>query len=435
MRLSGQHYGAGLARGAARAPARARNIPRVGMNLARGWARRPQVACAAVPDDENTPAGSASQPAPASTPPPEPVMAAAAVQAPAAAAGPGPAAASSAAPAATASTNSGSHHSNGSSSGGNSGGGGGQPTWQPSAERTARRVERLKAREAAEVDALCSQLEGLGGPVALAAPAVAAGAGGSAAPFSTTTSSSSSGPSSPAAAADLLAGTWRLVYSSGFNSGSLGGRRPGPPAAGFPATLGQVYQRIDPATAKLDNIVELLLSPPPPLAALGSLGGLLGEGLGGLVGGLPAGPLRDAVSPLAGALAGGARVPAPDASRESPAARLTLRHDYEVTPPSGVRICYEETYAELVGADLFAQLPRLEAPQLPEPLRPPKFLRSATFEVTYLDAGGQMRITRGDRGELRVYLRDTDPDPAAGGSGSGSSGRGAAGAMALDYED
>lgn len=33
--------------------------------------------------------------------------------------------------------------------------------------------------------------------------------------------------------------------SSGFNSGSLGGRRPGPPAALVPLVLGQVYQVID----------------------------------------------------------------------------------------------------------------------------------------------------------------------------------------------
>jgi hypothetical protein len=37
-----------------------------------------------------------------------------------------------------------------------------------------------------------------------------------------------------------LNGTWRLVYSSGFASGSLGGLRPGPPAALVPVTIGQV---------------------------------------------------------------------------------------------------------------------------------------------------------------------------------------------------
>lgn len=38
----------------------------------------------------------------------------------------------------------------------------------------------------------------------------------------------------------LLTGTWRLVYSSAFASGSLGGFRPGPQAALVPITIGQV---------------------------------------------------------------------------------------------------------------------------------------------------------------------------------------------------
>ena len=38
----------------------------------------------------------------------------------------------------------------------------------------------------------------------------------------------------------LLSGTWRLVYSSAFASGSLGGLRPGPQAALIPVTIGQV---------------------------------------------------------------------------------------------------------------------------------------------------------------------------------------------------
>jgi len=49
-------------------------------------------------------------------------------------------------------------------------------------------------------------------------------------------------------------------------------------------------------------------------------------------------------------------------------------------------------------------LPQLGVPELPDFLKPPKNLRSASFDVTYLDAS--MRITRGDRGELRLYLRD-----------------------------
>lgn len=40
---------------------------------------------------------------------------------------------------------------------------------------------------------------------------------------------------------DLLQGRWRLVFSSGFATGSLGGERPGPPLGSLlPLTLGQV---------------------------------------------------------------------------------------------------------------------------------------------------------------------------------------------------
>jgi hypothetical protein len=52
----------------------------------------------------------------------------------------------------------------------------------------------------------------------------------------------------------LFPGTWRLIYSSGFNNGSLGGSRPGPPAAFVPLILGQVYQVI--------NTREVSLPPP-----------------------------------------------------------------------------------------------------------------------------------------------------------------------------
>lgn len=44
---------------------------------------------------------------------------------------------------------------------------------------------------------------------------------------------------------DLLQGRWRLVYSSGFVTGSLGGQRPGPPVGRLlPLTLGQVCFQI-----------------------------------------------------------------------------------------------------------------------------------------------------------------------------------------------
>jgi hypothetical protein len=80
-------------------------------------------------------------------------------------------------------------------------------------------------REASEVGKLCSRLEEAAGPITLR--------------WSTSRSSPD------ASTMDKLAGTWRLVYSSGFNGGSLGGSRPGPPAALVPTVLGQVYQVID----------------------------------------------------------------------------------------------------------------------------------------------------------------------------------------------
>lgn len=83
----------------------------------------------------------------------------------------------------------------------------------------------LQLREAQEVDRLCRKLEDTAGPLTLK--------------WSTSRSSPD------ASTMDKLAGTWRLIYSSGFNGGSLGGSRPGPPAALVPTVLGQVYQVIN----------------------------------------------------------------------------------------------------------------------------------------------------------------------------------------------
>eukprot|EP00798_Chlamydomonas_sp_ICE-L_P032269 gene32269-16835_t len=286
--------------------------------------------------------------------------------------------------------------------------------------------------------------------------------------------------------AEQLAGSWRLVYSSGFNTGkfwegtlqavaihpvpwegaaqappslvpatpgSLGGRRPGPPPSLVPATLGQVYQRISPETGHLDNIVEFMFSLTPPFP-ISLLMGQKGE---------------------------------KEKEKETPTARLTLRHDYEILGGNVVQISFEQTLAELigsnlfaalpmltlnlqpktvplnsnaipsqialeqalaeliganlfaalpklsldpepktlplqliifeqtlaelVGSNLFAALPKLTLPELPEPLKPPKGLRAATFDVTYLD--NMMRITRGDRGELRIFVKDSSMDPVS----------------------
>lgn len=65
-----------------------------------------------------------------------------------------------------------------------------------------------------------------------------------------------------------------------------------------------------------------------------------------------------------------------------------------------VKITFEKTTVKTSGN--LSQLPPLEIPQLPEALRPSTNRGSGEFEVTYLDS--DIRITRGDRGELRVFV-------------------------------
>ncbi|CAO2144622.1 unnamed protein product [Urochloa humidicola] len=154
---------------------------------------------------------------------------------------------------------------------------------------------------------------------------------------------------------DALQGRWRLVYSSAFSSRTLGGSRPGPPTGRLlPITLGQVFQRIDVVSRDFDNIVELELGAPWPFP-----------------------PLE---------------------------ATATLAHKFEVVGTSGVKIDFEKTTVKTKGS--LAQLPPLEVPRIPDNLRPPSLSDAGTgsgeFEVTYLD--GDTRVTRGDRGELRVFV-------------------------------
>ena len=54
-----------------------------------------------------------------------------------------------------------------------------------------------------------------------------------------------------------LSGTWRLVYSSGFASGGVEGRQPGPPAGLLPGKLGQVYHSASEGIACLQDHVTL----------------------------------------------------------------------------------------------------------------------------------------------------------------------------------
>ncbi|KAH7691544.1 Plastid lipid-associated protein/fibrillin conserved domain-containing protein [Dioscorea alata] len=150
---------------------------------------------------------------------------------------------------------------------------------------------------------------------------------------------------------DKLQGRWKLIYSSAFSSRTLGGSRPGPPTGRLlPITLGQVFQRIDIFSKDFDNIVELQLGAPWPL------------------------PPLDITA--------------------------TLAHKFEITGTASVKIIFEKTTVKTTGN--LSQLPPFEIPRIPDALRPPSNTGTGDFEVTYLDS--DTRVTRGDRGELRVFV-------------------------------
>ncbi|KAD7477910.1 hypothetical protein E3N88_01046 [Mikania micrantha] len=150
---------------------------------------------------------------------------------------------------------------------------------------------------------------------------------------------------------EKLQGRWKLIYSSAFSSRTLGGSRPGPPTGRLlPITLGQVFQRIDILSKDFDNIVELELGAPWPLQ-----------------------PIE---------------------------VTATLAHKFEIIGTSTIKILFEKTTVKTTGN--LSQLPPLEIPQLPEQFRPSTNRGSGDFDVTYLDS--DLRVTRGDRGELRVFV-------------------------------
>ncbi|CAI9271255.1 unnamed protein product [Lactuca saligna] len=159
------------------------------------------------------------------------------------------------------------------------------------------------------------------------------------------------GPVDLTADLDKLQGKWKLIYSSAFSSRTLGGSRPGPSLGRLlPITLGQVFQRIDTLSKDFDNIVELQLGAPWPL--------------------------------------------------EPVEVTATLAHKFEIIGSSTIKIIFEKTTVKTTGN--LSQLPPLEVPQLPEQFRPSTNRGSGDFEVTYLDS--DLRVTRGDRGELRVFV-------------------------------
>ncbi|KAG6552315.1 hypothetical protein Mapa_006168 [Marchantia paleacea] len=153
---------------------------------------------------------------------------------------------------------------------------------------------------------------------------------------------------------DKLQGRWRLIFSSGFSSGSYGGQRPGPNIARSPFSLGSVYQRIDVVTRELDNIVDLRFPAPWPLP-----------------------PLE---------------------------VTATLAHSFELAGGSKIRLIFEKTFVKPAGA--LSEIPQFELPTLPQFVRG-NFSNNSRgtgeFETTYLDK--DFRISRGDRGELRIFVK------------------------------
>lgn len=68
---------------------------------------------------------------------------------------------------------------------------------------------------------------------------------------------------------------------------------------------------------------------------------------------------------------------------------------------ASIKIDFDKTTVKTTGN--LSQLPPLEVPRIPDGLRPPASnTGSGEFEVTYLD--DDTRVTRGDRGELRVFV-------------------------------
>ena len=154
---------------------------------------------------------------------------------------------------------------------------------------------------------------------------------------------------------DRLSGKWRLAYSSTF-AGVPGGSQgfTGPPGAGTPVRLGAVYQRVQLSTkARLDNIVELQLPGLLPFTTL----------------------------PVS----------------------VCLSHSCEVSGAA--------TTIEFTAVTFRLQGVRGARPiTLPSPLQAlgmqavvPLQLRGGRFDTMFCDA--DLRISRGDRGELRIFTR------------------------------
>jgi len=165
----------------------------------------------------------------------------------------------------------------------------------------------------------------------------------------------------------MLDGRWRLVYTSAFASGSLGGKRPGP-SSGGPVSLGKIFQDIDTSKARLINAIEpVFVDTPGPFPNI-----TVNIGLGHVL-------------------------------------ELIGKRDVRITS-DGAKIQPIDAQSRYPPLDL--QTPKIPFAEEVRALLPPKVRDllwgrdlGATFCVTYLD--DEVRITRGDRDELRVFVRDS----------------------------
>ena len=167
---------------------------------------------------------------------------------------------------------------------------------------------------------------------------------------------------------NLMAGKWRLIYSSAFTTGNglQGERGVGPP--GFPAfiKLRQIYQTIDLTSRRLDNIVTFSVSPFIPVAF--------------------------------------------SSFEQASVVMLSLSHSLKVISKAGLEIEFIGTHVKIGDDQLSEWLgisPEIDVP-LPNVIRmftDNSTIRSSTFTTVYLDE--MTRITRGDRRELRVYTKES----------------------------
>lgn len=176
----------------------------------------------------------------------------------------------------------------------------------------------------------------------------------------------------------LLQGTWTLLYSSEFVPGNA--RFPGNypmlsnnrmPFVSFLPKIRNVEQIIDCQNKRLNNIVQIELRP-------AVLDGLL---------------------------------PNP-----APGIQVCLGHSYEVYGAQTMKITYDESKVKVMGGlnNWLELLPQVSLGR-PENGQNDFFsaivnipalddYRSSSFDVIYLDE--DIRITKGDRGEIRIFLRD-----------------------------